>query len=209
MIPVKTPDLIKHYLGGYVWEKPNTQNKIYLTFDDGPIPEVTPWVLEVLREFNIPATFFCVGENISKHPEIFNQILNDGHGIGNHTYNHLKGWKTSTQSYLDNIEETHYEMAKHGSSTQLFRPPYGKLTPSQTKAILKLNYEIVMWTVLSKDYLQTISADKVLGNIISNTTSGSIIVCHDNNKAYNNLKSVLSKMIAVLLERGYEFDRFG
>lgn len=205
MIPVKTPDLIKHYLGGYIWDKPNTERKIYLTFDDGPIPEVTPWVLEVLREFNIPATFFCVGENISKYPDIFSQVINDGHRIGNHTYNHLKGWKTSTANYLDNIEKTQNAIVEHGLTTHLFRPPYGKLTPAQTKAILQLNYEIVMWTVLSKDYRKTLSSEKVLDNIVSNTTSGSIIVCHDNIKAFDNLKAVLPQAIEMLLEKGFVF----
>lgn len=205
MIPVKTPDLIKHYLGGYIWDKPNTERKIYLTFDDGPIPEVTPWVLEVLREFNIPATFFCVGENISKYPDIFSQVINDGHRIGNHTFNHLKGWKTSTTNYLDNIEKTQNAIVEHGLRTHLFRPPYGKLTPAQTKAILQLNYEIVMWTVLSKDYRKTLSSEKVLDNIVSNTTSGSIIVCHDNIKAFDNLKAVLPQAIEMLLEKGFVF----
>lgn len=207
MIPVKTPDLIKHYLGGYIWDKPNIEHKIYLTFDDGPIPEVTPWVLEVLREFNIPATFFCVGENISKHPDIFSQVINDGHRIGNHTFNHLKGWKTSTTNYLDNIEKTQNAIVEHGLRTHLFRPPYGKLTPAQTKAILQLNYEIVMWTVLSKDYRKTLSSEKVLDNIVSNTTSGSIIVCHDNIKAFDNLKAVLPQAIEMLLEKGFVFGK--
>lgn len=207
MIPVKTPDLIKHYLGGYIWDKPNIEHKIYLTFDDGPIPEVTPWVLEVLREFNIPATFFCVGENISKYPDIFSQVINDGHRIGNHTFNHLKGWKTSTTNYLDNIEKTQNAIVEHGLRTHLFRPPYGKLTPAQTKAILQLNYEIVMWTVLSKDYRKTLSSEKVLDNIVSNTTSGSIIVCHDNIKAFDNLKAVLPQAIEMLLEKGFVFGK--
>lgn len=207
MIPVKTPDLIKHYLGGYIWDKPNIEHKIYLTFDDGPIPEVTPWVLEVLREFNIPATFFCVGENISKYPDIFSQVINDGHRVGNHTFNHLKGWKTSTTNYLDNIEKTQNAIVEHGLRTHLFRPPYGKLTPAQTKAILQLNYEIVMWTVLSKDYRKTLSSEKVLDNIVSNTTSGSIIVCHDNIKAFDNLKAVLPQAIEMLLEKGFVFGK--
>jgi peptidoglycan/xylan/chitin deacetylase (PgdA/CDA1 family) len=207
MIPAKTPNLIKHYLGDYVWERPNAQNKIYLTFDDGPIPEVTPWVLDVLKQNNIKATFFCVGENISKYPDIFKQLINDGHSIGNHTYNHLKGWKTKTEVYLDNIQKAQNEISSHGISTQLFRPPYGKLTPSQTKALYKLNYDIVMWSVLSKDYRQTLSSDKVLDNIICNTISGSIIVCHDNIKAFDNLKKALPKAIEHLLEKGFVFDR--
>lgn len=207
MIPVKTPDLIKHYLDAYIWDKPNDQNKIYLTFDDGPIPEVTPWVLDLLKKYKIHATFFCVGENISKHPEIFKRILNEGHGVGNHTYNHLKGWKTSTSNYLDNVEKAQNQIAGHGFSTQLFRPPYGKLTPSQSKALVKQNYKITMWSVLSKDYLQSISAEKVLDNIISSTTSGSIIVCHDNIKAFDHLQAVLSRSIEILIESGFKFAK--
>ncbi len=207
MIPSKTPALVSRYFKHYVWDKPNTENQIYLTFDDGPIPEVTPWVLDVLNQYQIPATFFCVGENISKHPEIFKEVLKQSHSIGNHTYNHLKGWKTTTENYLENIQKTQKAIAEFDVNTSLFRPPYGKMTSTQSKAILNLGYDVVMWSVLSKDYSSNLSAQRVYDNIINNTSSGSIIVCHDNIKSYKNLQKVLPKTIETLLENGFRFGK--
>jgi len=206
MIPAKTPALVSRYFKNYVWDKPNTKNKIYLTFDDGPIPEVTPWVLEVLKQYQIPATFFCVGENISKHPEIFREILKQNHSIGNHTYNHLKGWKITTENYLNNIQKTQKVINEFKVNTSLFRPPYGKMTSAQSKAILNLGFDVVMWSVLSKDYNQKLSPKQVYDNIINHTSSGSIIVCHDNIKAFKSLQQVLPKAIEALLEKGFRFD---
>ncbi|MBS3738316.1 polysaccharide deacetylase family protein [Mesohalobacter halotolerans] len=207
MIPAKTPTLVSRYFKDYIWDKPNSENEIYLTFDDGPIPEVTPWVLEVLKQYQIKATFFCVGENIEKHPEIFKQILAQNHAAGNHTYNHLKGWKTSAETYLDNIQNTQSVINTFGANTSLFRPPYGKMTTAQSKAIINLGFDVIMWSVLGKDYSSKLSPQKVYDNIINNTTSGSIIVCHDNIKAYENLQKVLPKAIETLLEKGFVFGR--
>ncbi|MGX1023329.1 polysaccharide deacetylase family protein [Flavobacterium sp. CS20] len=207
MIPAKTPALVSRYFNNYIWEKPNTEKRIYLTFDDGPIPEVTPWVLDVLKQYQIPATFFCVGENIDKHPEIFKEILKQNHSIGNHTYNHLKGWKTTTEKYLDNIQNTQKIINEFGVNTSLFRPPYGKMTSAQSKAVLNLDYDVIMWSVLSKDYSSKLPHQKVYDNIINNTTSGSIIVCHDNIKAFDTLQKVLSKAIETLLENGFGFGK--
>lgn len=205
MIPIKTPVAVIRYFKEYIWENPNTEDKIYLTFDDGPIPEVTPWVLDVLADYDIKATFFCVGDNISKHPEIFQRIINDNHSVGNHTYNHLNGWKTSEQDYLDNFNKTQKLIDNHKSTSKLFRPPYGRITRSQAKTIKDLGFDIIMWSVLSKDYKAQIKPEKVYDNILLNTKSGSIIVCHDNVKAYEVLKQSLPRSIEALMEKGFGF----
>ena len=183
------------------------KHKIYLTFDDGPIPEVTPWVLDVLANYDIKATFFCVGDNISKHPEIFKRIIDENHSIGNHTYNHLNGWKTSEQDYLDNFNKTQKLIESHNSTSKLFRPPYGRITNSQAEAIKNLGFDIIMWSVLSKDYKLQIKPGKVYDNMLSNTKSGSIIVCHDNVKAFEVLKQSLPKSIEAFLGKGFVFGK--
>jgi peptidoglycan/xylan/chitin deacetylase (PgdA/CDA1 family) len=204
MIPSKTPRFISRYFGNYIWEIPNEKNEVFLTFDDGPIPEVTPWILSVLDKFQIKATFFSVGENIKKHPNILQRVIDSGHQVGNHTYNHLSGWKSDTASYLDNIAKTDDELKKFGAETNLFRPPYGKLKPAQSKAIRQLDKNIIMWSVLSKDYLPNLDSEQVYDNIMQ-TMPGGIIVCHDNIKAFKHLKNILPKSIEGLLSKGFVF----
>lgn len=204
MIPSKTPGFISLYFRKYIWNIPNDKQEVFLTFDDGPIPEVTSWVLDLLQSFKIKATFFCVGENIEKHSDIFKRLIAEGHQIGNHTYNHLSGWKTSNENYVANIKQTEELLKHHEVSTTLFRPPYGKLKPSQSKAVRQMGYNIVMWSVLSKDYNPRIEAQQVYNNIMQ-TTSGNIIVCHDNIKAFGHLKKVLPKAIEGLLRQGFIF----
>lgn len=182
-----------------IWRKEKDRNNIYLTFDDGPIPEITPWILDCLKEKNIKATFFCVGENIQKHPDIFQRILEEGHAVGNHTYNHLKGWDTDNQQYLDNIAKCNAL-----TKTSLFRPPYGRAKKSQMK-ILSKEYKIIMWDVLTGDYDHRISPDQCYKNCIDFTRNGSIIVFHDNVKAIDNVKYALPKSIDTLLGRGFQF----
>lgn len=207
---IKTNSLIKRIFSNYIWDVPNMENKIYLTFDDGPIPEVTEWVLEVLKEHQIKATFFCIGKNIQKHPAIFNKIINNGHAVGNHTFNHLNGWSTSTEDYLDNINLYKSETSKHESKilnpSTLFRPPYGKIKTTQSKKLRRLGYKIIMWDVLSADFDQSITPEKCLENVIQNTRSGSVIVFHDSIKAFKNLEYTLPKSIAILKQKGFEFD---
>jgi peptidoglycan/xylan/chitin deacetylase (PgdA/CDA1 family) len=186
------------------------ENKIYLTFDDGPIPEITEWVLEVLKEHQIRATFFCIGQNIQKHPAIFNKIIDNGHAIANHTFNHLNGWNTSIEDYLNNIDLCKHEISKHKSkinlSSAFFRPPYGKIKTTQSKKLRHLGYKIIMWDVLSADFDQSITPEKCLENVIQNTRSGSVIVFHDSIKAFKNLEYTLPKSIAILKQKGFEFD---
>ena len=204
---VKTNKWIKKLFHNLVWDIPNSEKKIYLTFDDGPIPKVTEWVLDLLKSEEIKATFFCIGDNIKKHPEVYKRILSEGHQTGNHTFNHLNGWKTNTKSYLGNFKLCETEHLKLNTEHSfLFRPPYGKIKPSQSKAIRQLGYKIIMWDVLSYDFDPTISVEKCLENVISNTEQGSIIVFHDSLKAEKNLKYALPKAIQILKNKGFVFD---
>jgi peptidoglycan/xylan/chitin deacetylase (PgdA/CDA1 family) len=204
---VKTNSLIKKVFNNLVWDIPNLDKKIFLTFDDGPIPEITEWVLDILKSEEIKATFFCIGDNIKKHPEVYKRILAEGHQTGNHTFNHLNGWKTKTNHYIDNFKLCETECLKLNSEHSfLFRPPYGKIKPSQTKAIRNLGYKIIMWDVLSYDFDSNIIPEKCLENVISNTEQGSIIVFHDSKKAEKNLKYALPKAIQILKNKGFVFD---
>lgn len=191
-----------------LWKLPSKQKILYLTFDDGPNLEITPWVLEILKKFKAKATFFCVGENVSIYPDIFTQILIEGHHIGNHTYNHLKGWKTSENAYLENIHLAEEAMLKHSKPTEpnkLFRPPYGKILPGQIKKLQKLGYKIVMWDVISGDFDAQLSARDCYQNVIKNCGSGSIVVFHDSKKATNKLREVLPEVLKYYQEKGFEF----
>ena len=204
---VKTNSLIKKVFNNLVWDIPNSDKKIFLTFDDGPIPEITEWVLDILKSEEIKATFFCIGDNIKKHPEVYKRILAEGHQTGNHTFNHLNGWKTETNHYIDNFKLCETECLKPNTEYSfLFRPPYGKIKPSQTKAIRNLGYKIIMWDVLSYDFDPNIIPEKCLENVISNTEQGSIIVFHDSKKAEKNLKYALPKAIQILKNKGFVFD---
>ena len=210
---IKTNALIKKIFPTYVWDVSNTENKIYLTFDDGPIPEITEWVLEELKKYNAKATFFCIGDNIEKHPEIFEKVINAGHSIGNHTFNHLNGWKTSTEEYIENsIQWTDSRLQTADCRLQtancnLFRPPYGKIKPSQAIRVRQLGYKIIMWDVLSADYDTAIAPEKCLENVLKNVTSGSVIVFHDSVKAFPNLEYTLPKALKFWQEKGFVFEK--
>lgn len=203
---VKTNRIFKWIFPNYVWEIPNDAKKVFLTFDDGPTPEITEWVLEQLKKYNAKATFFCIGNNIEKYPELFQKTIAEGHAIGNHTFNHLKGWKTSTEDYIENVKLFETKNPKL-VTRNLFRPPYGKIKPSQSKRLRKLGYKIIMWDVLSRDYDQTISAAQCLENVLPNVKTGSIIVFHDSLKAEHNLKYVLPKTLEFLKENGFVCDK--
>ena len=206
---IKTKSFIKRLFSNYVWDLPNTQNKIYLTFDDGPTPEITEWVLEELKKHNVKATFFCIGNNIQKHPELFQKVINEGHVIGNHTYDHMNGWKTETKTYLENIRLCEKQIQKsliENLQSKIFRPPYGKIKTAQAKIVRRLGYKIIMWDVLSADFDQTTTPEKCLENVISNVKSGSVIVFHDSIKASHNLKYALPETLNFLKEKGFLFD---
>lgn len=204
---VKTNTWIKKIFNNLVWDIPNSDKRIYLTFDDGPIPNVTEWVLEILKSEDIKATFFCIGDNIQKHSEVYKRILAEGHQTGNHTFNHLNGWNTETNHYIENFKLCETEHLKLNTEHSfLFRPPYGKIKPSQSKTIRQFGYKIIMWDVLSYDFDSTVSEEKCLENVISNTEQGSIIVFHDSVKAEKKLKYALPKAIQVLKDKGFIFD---
>ncbi|MFT4032181.1 MAG: polysaccharide deacetylase family protein [Siphonobacter sp.] len=180
------------------WRIPSEEPTIYLTFDDGPIPEVTEFVLAELERVGAKATFFCIGDNIRKHPGIFEQVLAGGHSVGNHTYNHLKGWHTENQKYFDNVEKCQQLLPP----TRLFRPPYGRIKKKQA-AHLKQHHQIVMWDVLTGDYSPSLSPEKVLRGTTQACESGSLVVFHDSIKAWRNLSYALPRTLNFLMERNF------
>ena len=210
VFPAKTPKLIQRLFPKYLWKKASLHKEIYLTFDDGPTPEITKWTLDQLRQYNAKATFFCIGDNIEKYPEVFNLVLESNHSIGNHTFNHLKGWRTSTEEYIINTDKTQTILdskIKNCKSkvTKLFRPPFGKIKRSQAKILFEKGYKIVMWSVISYDWEQKVSLEKCLNNVLKNTTSGSIVVFHDSVKASKNMQYVLPKVLEHFSQKGFVF----
>jgi len=203
MYLIKSPLLLKWYYPSLLWNKSRTEKVIYLTFDDGPIPNVTDFVLKTLKVFNAKATFFCIGDNIVKHPEVFERVKNDGHAIGNHTFNHLKGWKTDNETYLQNTLK-----CQELTQTDLFRPPYGRIKKSQISNLKSQisGLNIVMWDVLSGDFDTKLSPEKCYQNVIKHTENGSIIVFHDSLKAFDRLSYTLPKVLAYFTEKGFTFS---
>ncbi len=197
---VRPPKLLRRFYKESVWRMNKSEPVIYLTFDDGPIPILTPWVLDTLKEYGVKATFFCVGENIHKHPELFDRLKKEGHQIGNHTYNHVKGWQISKEAYFENIQK-----CQQLTQTNLFRPPYGRITKKQYK-ILRETYKVIFWDVLSYDYSKSINPEVCLRKSIKYTRQGSVIVFHDNVKAEQNLKYVLPLYIKHFLKLNYRFE---
>lgn len=184
------------------WRMNKHEHAVYLTFDDGPIPEATPFVLDVLKEHNIKATFFMVGDNVRKHPLIYERVKAEGHQIGNHTFNHISGFKHSIKTYSDNAEKANTYLHSH-----LFRPPHGWMRLTQY-ARLRKKYRIVMWDLVTRDYSKWMTAEDVLNNVKRYTRNGSIITFHDSLKSIEKLKTALSQAIIWLKEQGYEFRTF-
>jgi peptidoglycan/xylan/chitin deacetylase (PgdA/CDA1 family) len=183
-----------------IWHFPGKENELFLTFDDGPEPEITPWVLSQLKKYNAKATFFCVGNKVEKNPSLYNQILAEGHSVGNHTYSHIKGWTTASENYVSDVDK-----AKEFIQSKLFRPPYGRIRPHQLKR-LKKDFKIVMWDVLSKDYDPKTTNEQCFNNVIDYAESGSIIVFHDNIKSQNNLFYALPKVLEYYSGQGFVFN---
>lgn len=203
---IKTHKIIKWLFPKYIWDIPNRENKVFLTFDDGPIPEVTEFVLSELEKYQAKATFFCIGDNISKHPDIFQKVIAGGHAIGNHTFNHLKGWETETDTYVNNVNLCKLQLEQHQIKTNLLRPPYGKIKRSQAKTLQSLGYKVIMWDVISADFDATVTPEECLKNVLSNVNSGSIIVFHDSVKAFPNMKYALPETLKFLSEKGFKCE---
>ena len=198
---VKTPKFIQKLFPSITWRKENAQNNIWLTFDDGPHQESTPFILNVLKEEQVKATFFLVGEQMEKHPELLNQIISEGHIVANHSYSHKNGWLSNNSTYFNDIEKCQKLIPEN----KLFRPPYGKISPLQI-SYLKKNYKIILWDVLSWDFSLYNTPKKVKESVLKNTVSGSIIVFHNNKKSFKNLQPILKETIQELKQKGFSFS---
>ena len=196
---IQFPRLLRPLWGKVVWRKDPSKKVIYLTFDDGPVPEVTPLVLDLLDEHSIKATFFCVGENVQKHPDTFAQVMSRGHKVGNHTFNHLKGFSVKDEEYYDNIDK-----AAELIDSKLFRPPYGRITGKQMKK-LRDRYTIIMWDVITHDYNKNLSPETIMRTIKRYSRNGSLVVFHDSIKAKENVLVVLPLAIEYWKSKGYTF----
>lgn len=208
----RTPFFLPKIYPSLLWRVPTAKKEIFLTFDDGPVNGATEFVLEELKKVNAQATFFCIGDNVRKHPDVFEKVLREGHVIGNHTFNHLKGWSTSLERYLENIEACEAQIVNHRSqntnlippSPRFFRPPYGRITFKQIKSLRK-KYQIVMWDVLTHDYSKNISRQNCLNGSLRAARPGSIVVFHDSLKAERNLTHVLPRFLEHFASEGYKF----
>ena len=201
---VKTPGWLRKLYKGCIWQMPGNEKIIYLTFDDGPHPEATKFVLDTLNQWGATATFFCIGKNVVAHPDIYRRILEEGHAVGNHTYNHLNGWKTRNEEYMSNIAE-----AKKYIDSDLFRPPYGRISKFQLKLLQLDSYKLttIMWTVLSGDFDLNITKERCLRNVVNKSGSGSIVLFHDSVKAFEKMAFTLPKVLEHFSERGYRFEK--
>lgn len=202
MYLIKTPFWLRLIYPALTWRRRNEDKTIYITFDDGPIPDVTPFVLNSLAGYDAKATFFCIGDNVRKHPEIYKQVVEGGHAIGNHTFNHLRGWDTPVEDYVDNALKCN----EYVHST-LFRPPHGRIRYSQIRALKAAipDVEIVMWDVLSGDFDKNLSPEKCLRNVLSATEAGSVVVFHDSLKAFDRMSYALPRALQYWREKGFKF----
>ncbi len=206
LVSHKTPLFAQKLFPSFCWRRETSKKEIFLTFDDGPIPDLTPNILALLAAHNVKASFFCVGENIKKHPDVFESIIKARHTVGNHTYNHLKSWQSKGQNYLDNIRDCQLLIDNvHEHGKKYFRPPYGQIRPLLFKKIQEQGFQIIMWDVLSKDYKQNLNQEVALQSCIAATMPGSIIVFHDNLKAQNNVLTLLPMYINHFKSLGFKF----
>ena len=200
---IKTPWLLRKLYSGCTWKIDSKEKVIYLTFDDGPHPEATPYVLQTLAEYNAKATFFCIGKNVVEYPDIYRRIISGQHRVGNHTYDHLNGWKVGDQQYFDNIL-----LAARHIDSQIFRPPYGKISAFQIRHLKDepLKYKIIMWDVLSGDFDISLTGEQCSFNVTRNAGNGSIVVFHDSEKAFPRLKTALNECLKFFSGKGFRFE---
>jgi len=204
MYLIKTPFWLRAFYPKCTWNIPSNDKVIYLSFDDGPHPEATPFVLAELKKYHAKATFFCIGNNVLKHPNIYESILQEGHRVGNHTYDHMNGWKTTTNEYIENIKD-----ATALIESNLYRPPYGRITKRQIRALSSMKnlpQQIIMWDVLSADFDLKLNGEDCARNVIKNTKPGSIIVFHDSQKAWDRMSVALPMVLAYFSKLGYRFE---
>ena len=193
----RPPPLLRRIYPALIWQFPNEQNSLFLTFDDGPTPEMTPWVLDMLDQYNAKATFFCLGKNVEMHPRLYADILRRGHAVGNHSYSHLKGWGMETDAYIRDVDT-----AAACIESNLFRPPYGRISPNQAK-MLSERYRIIMWNVLSQDYSRSLSRKRCAARVVRDMKPGAVVVFHDSVKSAQNLWYALPLVLRRLRERGW------
>lgn len=195
---IRLPYPLRLLFPGALFRVPTREKEVFLTFDDGPVPEVTPWVLDFLKHQGLKACFFCVGENVQRYPELFQRLQTEGHLVGNHTFNHMQGLKNEDGVYVDNIEK-----AAAYIPGKLFRPPHGLLRPRQFKK-LKSRYRFVMWDIISRDFDRLLNPEQVAANVLKNVRPGSVIIFHDSVKAEKNMKAALPVVIRELRQQGYQ-----
>lgn len=201
MYPKRVPAPLRLPFGTMTWRMPSATKEVFLTFDDGPTPEVTFAVLDILDEYGAKATFFGIGKNVDENPEIWQAVQDRGHSIGHHSYTHVNGWKTDRMEYIDDVHK-----AAKVIKSRLFRPPYGRISPRKAKALSK-HYKIIMWTVLSGDFDLNIDGDQCTENVLSSLKPGDIVVFHDSVKAWPRLKEALPKVLEYIEEKGWKADK--
>lgn len=195
MIPHRTPFFLPLLYPSLLWRMPSDERALYLTFDDGPVPGPTEFVLDVLREHNARATFFCIGDNVRKYPDLFRRIGEEGHAIGNHTFHHINGWRTRSADYLADVRKFDEVSAAAGMErkVRLFRPPYGKITPRQIAGLR--HYTVAMWDVLTQDYDNRLAKERCLDGSLRACRAGSLVVFHDSFKARRNMEYALPRLM--------------
>lgn len=196
------PEIVRHFFPKFKWKVEDAPKKLFLTFDDGPTPGVTEWVLDNLAEYNAKATFFCLGRNVDHYPEIYQRIVSEGHGVGNHTYSHLNGWKVSAKEYIDDVE-----LASQYIDSTLMRPPYGRFTKKQIVPLRQQGYQMILWDVMPEDYNPRVKPHECCNCVLKFTTGGSIITFHDSMKARMNLYFALPRVLQYFTDLGFEFAR--
>jgi peptidoglycan/xylan/chitin deacetylase (PgdA/CDA1 family) len=202
ILPAKTPAFVEYLFSNRIWRMPSDERTLYLTFDDGPHPRITNNVLDMLARYNAQATFFCIGHRVAEHPDTYARIINEGHAVGNHTHNHLNGWKTHDEMYLEDVRQ-----ASRHIDSKLFRPPYGRISNSQFKTISKMGLKTVMWTVLSGDYEKSLSKESCAKRVLSNISKGAIYLFHDSEKAEANMMHALSSLLEAGSAKGFRFNK--